>query len=232
MKVLIKILLGLVGVCAIIAVVGGYFGLVPGVSSVFGADRPRNLGIKTSEALYNAANEKISLTRTGDAAASDKLVYSGSHPVDVSFTSEEVSSLFSEGKWKNNPISNGFQMKIGPGGAVEVSGMLDRTRLNGYLKVTGFGNAITYLDKFNFLPKQVPFYLNGSASVQDNRMNLNLSSAELGRVPLPTDAGAIKAVQGFVDARITAIPGMNIKSLDFKDGKLNLKGTLPTKMSF
>ncbi len=232
MKVLIKILLGLLALCAVIALVGGYFGLVPGVSSIFGADRPRNLGIKTTEALYNSTNEKISLLRTGNAALADKPIYSGSRSVDTVFTSEEVSSLFSQGKWKYNPIADGFQMKISENGAVEVSGMLDQTRLNGYLTATGFVGANTYLDKFNFLPKKVPFYLNGSAVVENNRLNLNLSSAELGRVPLPTDPGAIKAVEGFVNARITAIPGMNIKSLDFKNGKLNLKGTLPTKMSF
>jgi hypothetical protein len=232
MKLLIKILLVLLALSAVVILVGGYFGLVPGVSAVFGADKPRDLGVKTSEALYKSVNDKISMTRTGDAASSDKLVYSGSKKIDASFSSEEVSSLFAEGKWKNDPISQGFQMKIAPGGAVEVSGILDRAKLNGYLKFTGFTSALPYLEKFNFLPEKVPFYLNGSASVKNNQLELNLSSAQLGRVPLPTDAGTIKAVEGFADARLSAIPGMDIQSLDFNNGKLNLKGTLPSKMSF
>lgn len=207
-------------------------GLVPGVSSVFGADKPIDLGVKTSLDLFNTANTKMGITRVGNAASADKVTYLGSHPVDVSLSSGKVSSLFSEGKWKDDPITEDFQMKIHSDGTVEMTGILDRTRLDGYLSATDFSDVLAYTKTFNFLPEKVPFYLNGSASVVNNKVNLKLTSAKIGRLPLPTDSGSISAVEDFIERRISKISGMNIASLDFNSGELNFKGTFPSKMSF
>jgi hypothetical protein len=232
MKILIKLLLWLAGVIVILILVAGYLGLVPGVSTIFGSDKPRDLGIVTSEKLFDSANEKIGITRVGNPLTAGKVIYSGSHPVNVSLSSEEISSLISEGKWKYNSISGNLQMKINSDGTVEVAGLLNRTNFKSYLASTGFSDTLAYVNTFNFLPEKVPFYVHGSASVVNNKVDLNLTSAEIGRVPLPTNSGAISTVENLVEERISEIPGLNVASFNFSNGKMNFIGTFPTKMSY
>ncbi|MEI6597323.1 MAG: hypothetical protein WCL13_03935, partial [bacterium] len=215
MKLLKKLILGFLAIFAVLILVAGYFGLVPGVSSIFGSDKPRNLGIIVSDEFFSVANEKVVVVRAGDALSAEKVVYEGSHPVNISLSSEEISSLVAKGKWKYNPIAEGFQMKINIDGTVEAAGLLNRPRLNGYFSATGFSDALAYTSKFNFLPEKVPFYLNGSASIINNKMDLKLTSAQVGRVPLPTDSVSVRVVENFVERRISAISGMNVISLDF-----------------
>ena len=38
--------------------IGGYFGLIPGLSTVFGADKPRDLQVVASEQALNFASDK------------------------------------------------------------------------------------------------------------------------------------------------------------------------------
>lgn len=216
----------------LIIMVAGYFGFVPGISAVFGSNKPRDLGVVTSVESYSAAAEKLAIIQTGDPITAEKIQYQGSHHVEVSLTSEEISSLIANGKWKYNPISEGFQVKISPEGNVQVAGMLNRTRLDGYLKTNGFSEVLAYTSKFNVLPEKIPFALDGKASVVNNKVDLVLSKAEIGRVPLPTDAESVQYVERFVERRMTAVPGLNVQSLDFKDGKMNFTGSFPSTMGF
>ncbi len=232
MKIL-KILLYLVIILVVVLIlVAGYFGLIPGVSTLFGSDKPRDLGVTTSSELYNTANSKIAVTRSGDATTASKLSYEGSHAVDISMTSEEISSLVEKGQWKYNPVSDSFKVKVNTNGTVEVAGLLNRTKLDGYLSATGYTEALKYTKTLNFLPEKVPFYLNGTASVTNNKVTMNLSSAQIGRVPLPTDSVSVGAVKSFVERRISSVPGLNVASFDFSNGKINFKGTYPNKISY
>jgi len=61
---------------------------------------------------------------------------------------------------------------------------------------------------------------------------MNVAGAQLGRVPLPTDAKTVGAVESFIERRIAKVTGLNISSLSFKNGKLNFKGTFPSKISY
>jgi hypothetical protein len=222
----------IITIIVILVLIAGYFGFVPGVSSIFGSNKARDLGITTSQELFDSANNQIAVARIGDASIAEKVSYEGSHPADISFSSEEISSLIAKGTWKYNPIAESFQMKISPNGAVEISALLNRTRLDGYLKATGFAEALKYTGTFNVLPEKVPFYLNGSATIVNNKIDLNLTGAQIGRVPLPTDSKSVQTVKNFIERRISGISGLNVDSLNFTNGKLHFKGTFPSKMSF
>lgn len=170
------------------------------------------------------------------ASTSPTATYHGSHAVSFSLTSEEVSSLFQAGPWKKtwqfNSIADHFQVKISDDGTVQVAGLLNIKKLDGYLSATGFSDILPYVDKFNFLPNEVPFYLSGSGSINNNKVDLNVAKAELGRIPLPTDAGTVQGAESFVERRIAGISGMDITSMSFDGGKLNFKGTLPSTITF
>lgn len=232
MKFLKNLIFVIIVLVVILLLVGGYFGLVPGVSSLFGSDKARDLGVVATTDLSAVANTKLAVQRVGDAKVAEKIVYSGSHPVNISLSPEEISSLVTKGEWRYNPIADDFQVKINADGSTEVSGLLDRARLDGYLTTNGFKEVLTYTSKFNFLPAKVPFYLNGSLKIVNNKVDMNLTSAEVGRTPLPTDSGAVGAVERFVERRMSAVSGLSVTSLDFTGAKMNFKGTFPSKMTF
>ena len=233
MKVLKISLLVVVILLVIIALVGGYFGFVPGIRTLFGSDKPRDLGVVASAQSFASGEAKIGLVRQ-DAGASSatSVTYEGSHQVNVSLTSEELTSLMQNGSWKHtwqyNPIADDFQVKFHPDGTVEVAGVLDRTKLAGYLGATGFKDVLGYVNSLGFLPNAIPFYASGSGSIVNDHVTISVSSAQLGRISLPTDASAMQAVQDFVERRIAGIPGLDVASLNFNGGTLNFKGTYPS----
>jgi len=237
MKILKWILAVVVVVVVVLVLLGGYFGFVPGISAVFGSDKPRDLGVAASAESFKTGSLKIGLAREDtEAATSLSVTYQGSHAVNVSLSSEEISSLLQNGTWKKtwqfNPIADDFQMKISSDGGVEMAGLLDMNKLNGYLSATGFSDVESYTSKFNFLSNKVPFYLSGSGSIINNKVNLAVTSAELGRIPLPTDAVAVQAAESFIERRIAGISGMSVTSLNFNGGTLNFKGTYPSTIKF
>ncbi len=237
MKVLKIVLIVIVILLVIVIAVGGYFGFVPGVRTLFGSDKPRDLGVVASAQSFASGEAKIGLTRQDAGAASATTVtYQGSHQVDVSLTSEEITSLMQNGSWKQtwqyNPIADGFQVKIHPDGSVETAGVLDRTKLVGYLSATGFKDVLGYVNSLGFLPNTIPFYASGSGSIVNGKVTVSISKAELGRISLPTDASAMQAVQDVVERRIAGIPGLDVASLNFNGGTLNFKGTYPSVIKF
>jgi hypothetical protein len=232
MKILKNLVIGLLVLIAILILVAGYFGLVPGVSTLFGADKPRDLGIVTSDTISNEAMSKVASVRDGNPASAEKITYQGSHPVNISLSSEEISSLYAKGTWKYNPIAGNFQVKIHSDGTVEASGMLDRARLDGYLASKGFSDLQSYTKTLAVLPAKVPFYVEGSLTVSNNKVAMNVTSAQVGRLPLPTDAASTQAAESVIERGIAKIPGFSVTSLDFKDGKMNFNGTFPSKMEF
>ena len=227
-----NLVIGLLIVVAVLILVAGYFGLVPGVSTLFGADKPRDLGIVTTETASTDALAKIALARSGDATSAEKVTYEGSHTVNVSLSSEEISSLYAKGTWKYNFIAGDFQVKIHPDGTVEASGMLDRARLDGYLTSKGLSDLRSYTNTFAVLPAKVPFYVQGSLNVSNNKVALNVTSAQVGRLPLPTDTASIQAAESVIERGIPKVPGLSVTSLDFKGGKMNFNGTFPSKIEF
>jgi len=56
MKLLLKIILVIV---AIVVLVGGYLGFIPGVSGLFGSDQPRDLGAAYTEADLASGQAKL-----------------------------------------------------------------------------------------------------------------------------------------------------------------------------
>ncbi len=237
MKVLKISLLVVIILLVIVIAAGGYLGFVPGIRTLFGSDKPRDLGVVASAQSFASGEAKIGLTRQdANAASAATVTYQGAHQVNVSLTSEELTSLMQNGSWKHtwqyNPIADGFQVKFHPDGTVEASGVIDRTKLMGYLVATGFEDVLGYVNSLGFLPDTIPFYASGSGSIINNHVTVSISKAELGRISLPTDASAMQVVQNVVERRIAGISGLDVASLNFNGGTLNFKGTYPSVIKF
>ena len=223
----------------VVLLVLGYMGFVPGLSSLFGADKPRDLGVVYGAEDFGSWVEKSGVkfeTLPADATGKDSLKFSGVVAIDDSFTSEEISANLNQSKWKYYPVSR-TQVKIHEDGTVEAAGILRTDRLASYAAVQGLsGEEQEVLDKYlKYVPNNPPFYIRGGVVVRDNKVELNISEARLGRVAAPQrilgDAEMIAAVESFIEDRLNFVPNLHLNSLNFEGGKMNVDGTYPAVQS-
>jgi hypothetical protein len=217
----------------------GYLGFVPGLSAVMGSNKPRDLGVKYTQADLNSLMAKngiqdAALPDTNNPAGS--LVYSGSKAVKADFTQAELTARMADNeKIKFNPVSD-TQLKINPDGTAEVSGIMDLNMVGD--GATAFGMAkedfekiMPYLDQAKALNSKPAFYAKGKVSVVNNQLSMDLDKAEIGRMPLPLDQIPMDTVTSEFEDLMGNVEGLNIKSLQFEDGKMSFDGTLPAKVS-
>lgn len=97
----------------------GYFGFIPGVSNLFGSNKPRDLKIRYTEENRLAARAKTKVEYgelSADTPASTSLVRTGSRPVKFEMSSAEVTSLMNNRPWKYFPYSD-VQVKFNADGS-------------------------------------------------------------------------------------------------------------------
>ncbi len=212
----------------------GYLGLVPGVASVFGSDKPRDLGVKAAQADLQSANAKTGVKLVElppSSTPQGSIKYSGQIPVNNSFTDEELTALAGNSKWKFNPFQN-VQIKIGDDGTLEASGILRVERLQGYATATGVSSETVnmVMDKLKVVPNSTPpFYIKGTGSVVNNRVSADVQQLEVGRFSVPSNLISDNkgAITSFLNDKITKIPGLSVKSATLSNGTIKFDGTLP-----
>ena len=101
MKRFLKWLSITLGVLIIVMVsVGGYFGLVPGVSSIFGSDKPKDLGVTYTEADRLSGRAKAGwevIELPSDLLPEESYSFTGQNAVDTTFNERELTA------WANDP---------------------------------------------------------------------------------------------------------------------------------
>jgi len=242
--ILAIIILGVVSLFAIM-------GYIPGLSTLFGTNKPRDLGITYTKADFTSAHNKSAVTYATlppDTPASASITFSDSHAVETSWNSAEMTALLNNRPWKYWPISN-VQMKINNDGTVEMSGIIDSEKLEGY--AAAIGVPTTVADRTSLLPTSAAFYIKGTSSLNNNRVStFDITSAELGRMPISTNlllsyntirhayaddisnelskySGKKAAIVDFINQKLDWISGFFAKSASFSNGKLQFDGTLP-----
>ena len=63
MKVILGIFIGILTVVVVLVLVAGYFGFVPGISNIFGSNKPRDLGVTATLANYSSVTAKDNIQR-------------------------------------------------------------------------------------------------------------------------------------------------------------------------
>jgi hypothetical protein len=122
----------------LLVLAAGYFGLMPGVSKIFGADQPRNLGVPFTEedrmqGRAKAGWELVELP-TG-LPPQDSLRYSGQHEVKATFTEKELTAWINK-SWNYIPLTD-CQIRVNQDNTVEVAGILHTGRLQSYAEAMG-----------------------------------------------------------------------------------------------
>jgi hypothetical protein len=206
-------------------------GVVPGLSKVFGADKPRDLGVRPTQADAGAVVKRMGYKLDNQPTATKpsdyRQAYSGKVNLDQDFSQAEISALltYNHVSWW---LLQDVQVKIHPDGVVEASLRLDTTGINW----TPDGDVPTGIMRYlpAVMPDELPLYMKGTMfATGPKTVRMDFQALQIGRVPVP--ASVLQDNEGrankYVNDRIAGITGLNIQELSFKDGKVHFKGTYP-----
>ena len=225
----------------ILLVIGllGYFGFMPGLSDMMGANKPKDLGVEYTKAEYDSFSNKCNGDITPITTSVDPLksiTYSGQISVNKDFTQEELSSRLNYSRWKYMPVSN-VQLKINNDGSVEASGNVMMDRLPGFIAREGMGqytmaDVTKGLEFIKMIKINPPVYMKFNATVINNKVTSNISKIEVGKFNVPLDkVDANGAAVSVFNSIISKAPTFNAKSVTFVNGKMHFEGTIPAQMS-
>lgn len=162
-------------------------GYIPGLSILFGTNKPRDLGVNYTEEDKNLAIKKSGVTYgelPSSTADDSSIQFVGSHDINTSWSSAEITALLNQRPWKYWPISD-VQLRINPDKTVEMSGVVNAEKSRGYGLGIGVPGAV--VDWVSLLPTEAAFYLKGTGSLSDNKVaNFDITSAQFGRLTIPT----------------------------------------------
>ena len=216
----------------ILALIVGGVGYVAHSFGIIGLPKPRDLGVTYTQADTDSALKKNKVEREDiliGESPSQSIGFSGSHEVNDTFNSAELTGLANERSWVYLPFRN-LQIKLHDGGA-EISGNLDTSKLINYLQAVGGMTA----DEAAQVKKYVPidgkpsFYVNVDGHVEDNDLSLNVNQVSIGAFSVP---GSIISsnqarVNQFLESRARQWEGLSINSLSVSGDELKFDGTLP-----
>lgn len=181
-------------------------GHIPVVSSLFGASKPKDLGVHPTVADLSSVQAKTPLRVIGEPSAfsvfSEKK-YTGSVPVDNSLTSAELTAWVQHFTKTDSDVRD-IQVKFREGG-LEISAFAER-----------YINAPIYVD--------ADVRRTGPTSVV-----INIRKGKVGafRVPDRYLESASTYFQRVLNEHLRAIPGFSMDDLQYHNGFRTLKGSYP-----
>ncbi|MBI4226449.1 hypothetical protein HY612_05045 [Candidatus Roizmanbacteria bacterium] len=206
----------------LVVLILGYLGLVPGVSAIIGSNKPRDLGVRHSQADLNKAQSKLGQVIVETKGDPNKQFRSAQgNPVDIMLTQEEYSAHAQQ----IHPVSD-LQIKL-QGSSFEISGRIDKSRIPQFVRTWGITNAsdTEILNVVNkYLPVSPTFYIAGTGGAKNNDLNINLSKAELGRLPVPVEK-AKEVIELYTETLFKAVPGFSVEDSSIQNGQLLFKGS-------
>ena len=241
MKVLVGFLIGIAAVVVIAVLVLGYLGFVPGVSNVFGSNKPVKLGTTFALQDYQSAITKTGIKMNDNLAnlavlKSDK-VYGPPMPVNVDFTPSEALAFLNLKPYPDKPVKD-WQLRFNSDNSVEISGLVDIEKITNYALQYGASaenvqQALDIVKKIGVLTKELPIYAKGQVSVVNGQVNFNADNLKVGKLSIPTSQvnnrqNEINDILNKVEQRTT---GFTVKNASIVSGKLHFEGTLPSTVS-
>lgn len=231
----------IVGIIVIILLIPvlvlGYLGFMPGVSSLFGANNPKDLGVHWTAADYASYQQKTGAQFLNFANAPDnpakpgkKIVFADPKQMDLALTQSEVTATINSVGWVWMPLKD-VQVKF-DNGAVEVSGKLNTANIANFVKFIGgvgydqsqVDKALSWVKRFAGDPA---IYIKANASVVNNNLSLQIVQAKVGRLSVPLDVAGKVLNAGTGSIEHNAI-GYNVQNATFSNGQLHFTGISPT----
>lgn len=219
-----KILGIILAVVVVLYFVAGYFlGNLPIASSLFGTNKPRDLGIEiTTDSAYTGLSNLNHPTTLEElqVIVDDPSTFTS---VETSITSEQASSLISTA---DIPVKL-VQIQFGDNGQVESSGIINTRDMQEMLAELGAGNDIidTVMDYISNM-EWIIYYVSGEFGIENNRVSLDIDKIEIGRIGVPDTLrekldNNIGSLEGYISNSL-AVQGYNIRELSISQGQVNL----------
>ena len=200
--------------------------------------QPKNLGITYADTDLKSITEKLKVTYEslppGDPSGKT-LIASGTHPVDSTFSSSELTSA-ADNRYKQYvyfPFRN-VQIRVNADGTVEGSAKVGFSDAVNYLVALGvsYDDVMEGAKKFKIPNASLPVYLKVSGTVENNQSNIKVDAAEISRIPIPQNLVNQygPAINDLVEMVLEERqPSYSIEKLEVVDGKVHFKGTSPDK---
>ncbi|OGG08082.1 hypothetical protein A3B48_02745 [Candidatus Gottesmanbacteria bacterium RIFCSPLOWO2_01_FULL_40_10] len=200
--------------------------------------QPKNLGIKYSAQDHQAFNNKIKVSHEelpADSPSGKTLIASGNHPVDETFSSEELSAA-ADNRHKDYvyfPFHK-VQIRVNSDGSVEGSASVSFQDAVNYLLALGVNSADISegTKKFKIPNASLPVYLKVSGSVENNTSRISVQQAKIANIGVPQNLideygpGLNDLVNSVISDRQ---PSYNVEKLEAVGGKVHFKGTSPDR---
>lgn len=231
--------LPLIAIIVIITLVAGWFGFMPGVSRLMGATKPRDLGVRYTEADYNSYKSKTGGKYLDFAVApanpnkpSKKQVFADPKKLETTLSSQELTAAINMVNWQWMPITNA-QVKVIEGG-VEISGNLNTDHIIEFANFIGgvgvssddVAEARTWLNRFM---KNAPVYIKASGDITNGKINMNISKAQIGRFNIPLGLAGDVLTDGTKNIQNNGLSQKYYaNSVVLRNGSLQFNGVAPT----
>ena len=219
----------------IIVLLGIILLIIIGVVSLL---MPKSLGVSYTPADLESIYKKVGVTFVPlppGTPPGKSLIVSGSHPVDETFSSEEITAA-ADNRYKEFayfPFRN-VQIKINTDGSVEGSATVQYSDAVRYLVALGVApkDIEDAAKKFNIPNANLPVYMKASGEVVKNKSNIRVSEAKISRIAIPSsfiqEYGP--ALNILIDSIIsTRKPSYDIQKLSVENGKVRFIGSAPDK---
>jgi hypothetical protein len=199
--------------------------------------QPKTLGVKYTKENIAAGYDKLDVTFESLPASKDgkTLILSGSHKVDQTFSSEELTAMADNrhGEYAYFPFRK-VQIRVNADGSVEGSATVAFADAVKYLLALGVSSKDIEegAKQFKIPNATLPVYLKVSGNIANNKSNISVSAAEVARIPVPTDMVQkyTPAFNSFIESVIKARqPSYNIETLTVENGAVYFVGTAPNK---
>ena len=232
-KIFKNLLIFLVIISAAIVLVLAYVGVVPGLSAVF--VKQKDLGVHPDPQQVSEINAQIGhevILDTATLPQAGQPVYEGSIELAGSYSDQQVTSVLDSWSknWAITPFYN-VQVKIHEDGTAEASGILKVKEAISLAKHLGYSEAEieTAAGYATSINGDLPVYMMGSASVDNNQVSADISNLQIGTVTVPTAISSqiVSAVEDAVQRRMQQVPTLDIKSMNLTGGKVNISGMVP-----
>jgi hypothetical protein len=208
---------------AVFFVAGYFLGNVPVASAILGTNKAKDLGVKISvDSAYQGLKDLKSPITAQEVEAIQKnpKLYT---VVKTTLSQDQASSLLALSDIPDFPFRM-TQIKFGPNGSVQSSGVLDIEKLQKTLKdLKVSGDVINQVMGYIQGAKFVNYYFDGTCSITNNRIASQVNSAKIGNISVPDDV--LKNNRGtaanLVSSTLTA-NGYNIRKMTISEGKVDL----------
>lgn len=242
MKVLWGILIGIAALVVVVVLVAGYFGFVPGVSNLFGSNKPVNLGTTYTAQDYKSAIAKTGIQFVNGAdtlsLSSSQKTYGPAKAVNVDLTPAEALAIMNDKVHAPDFPLKDFQLRLNNDGTAEISGLMMLDKLNNYATAhggtdEGVQQALDTIKKTGVIEKEIPIYIKGEAAVVNGQLTFDATSLKVGRLPLSADLVNSHSADiiDYFNNHKNDIPGLKINNASLVNGKIHFDGTLPSTIT-